>query len=328
MNSPLVCVVLLNWRNSEDTLSCLAQLAVSTYSRIRVVVVDNGSGDDSITYIQSTFPNVTVIASPYNRGFAGGMNQGIQYALAQGSDYVLLLNSDVTFSPSMISDLIVYAEVGDKLALYSPKLYRAHAPRTLLRAFDSQLERWIPAYRRWVGVKFSVDESTKPPFFWVYGVALTRGGFRLHGEGVADWGQFDSCHVDLIYGCALLLSRALLRRVGLLDERFFFFAEDLDYCLRVHDAGGCVRIVPHTAIVHALHGSTKHNSGYRQFLSARARMLLFRKHYRRFYLPLLLLNELGEVLRIMLISLRYRDVRAAKGYLRGLLVGLTLTTNT
>jgi len=251
-------------------------------------VVDNGSTDDSVEQISAAFPQVPLIRSTWNRGFAGGMNLGIKYAAAYGADYILLLNSDVTFDPDMLPILVEDAEAHEAKALVSPKIYRDHSS----------------------------------PIFWIYGFRLTRSGFAVLGESSQDRGQFDTTAIDGVYGCALLIPRKIISEVGLLDERFFFFAEDVDYCMRVRQAGYSVRIAPRAHLRHAIHGKTRTNSGRRQFLSARSRVLLFRKHYRCFNPLLLILGGVRETLRIMRCSLRYADVRAIVGYLCGLAAGL------
>lgn len=315
MKTPLLVVVLLNWHNSIDTIACLRQLQHSDYANLEVVVVDNGSTDDSVARLREAFPQLPMICSPSNRGFAGGVNQGLQYAAAAGADYVLLLNSDVRFAPEMLSRLLSAAETNG-CALYTPRILREQPPRSLAYAVRERLAA-LPMMA-WLR-----PEPPDGDFLWVHGLRLRHDGFELLGENARDCGQFDAVPVDLVYGCALLIPRSVLLQVGLFDERFFFFAEDLDYCLRVRRAGLPVQVVPAARLIHAVHGSTRSDTQWRQFLAARGRMLLLRKHRHLFRISALLRREVAEGLRIILISLRYLDLRAIRGYLRGVFAGLT-----
>lgn len=314
VNGPCLAVILLNWHNSADTLECLRQLAASDYPQLQPIVVDNGSHDDSVVRLQAAFPNVPLICSPLNRGFAGGVNQGLQYAAAINADYALLLNSDVSFAPDMLSKLLAAATTAGP-GLYTPRLLRETPPRSLSYALRQRLAR-LP------GLAWLQPEPPSGEYLWVHGLQLRHDGFDLLGEGLRDQGQFDDVPIDLVYGCALLIPRPVLLQLGLLDERFFFFAEDLDYCLRARAAGLMVRVVPAARLRHAVHGSTRGDSQWRQFLSARSRVLLLRKHRQLFRLAALLQRELLEGLRIVLISLRYLDLGAIRGYLRGVIAGL------
>ncbi len=311
---PQLVVVLLNWHNSADTLECLRQLAASNYPQLQPIVVDNGSHDDSVARLQAAFPAVPLIRSPINRGFAGGVNQGLQYAAAIGAEYVLLLNSDVHFEPDMLNKLMAAATAAGP-GLYTPRLLRETPPRSLSYALRPRLAR-LP------GLAWLRPEPPSGDYLWVHGLQLRADGFDLLGEGARDPGQFDDVPIDLVYGCALLIPRPVLLQLGLLDERFFFFAEDLDYCLRARVAGLAVRVVPAARLWHAVHGSTRSDSQWRQFLSARSRVLLLRKHRHLFRQGALLRRELLEGIRIVVISLRYLDLRAIRGYLRGVLAGL------
>jgi len=88
----LVSIILLNWNNSEDTIRCINSLKRLTYQHYNIIVVDNGSEDDSITVLNERFPGITIIQSPDNKGFTGGNNIGINHAMDSGADMVWILN--------------------------------------------------------------------------------------------------------------------------------------------------------------------------------------------------------------------------------------------
>lgn len=281
---PRLTVILLNWRNCDDTLACLYQLEGSSYPELRIIVVDNGSGDDSVARIRAAYPRVTLLALDRNHGFAGGVNPGIQLAMRAGSDYVLLLNSDVHFEPELLSMLVETAEADPQLGLLGPKEFRDRAVRRLA----------------------------------LYGFRVTRAGLRLLGWNAIDAGQLDHEQIDVITGCAMLIPRHSIERVGLLDERFFFYGEDMDYGIRVRLAGLHVRVARHAEIEHSMNGSTQGQSARRQFLLASARIRVLLKHHQLFNMPVALLFESIEAYRSCWHSLRQGDRAAALGYLRGL----------
>ncbi|MDX9956635.1 MAG: glycosyltransferase, partial [Anaerolineae bacterium] len=94
-----VAIVVLNWRKPVETLTCLESLAQLTYSNVEIIVVDNGSGDESVALIRRQYPGVQILETGMNLGYAGGNNVGIRHALAQGAEYICVLNNDVLVAP-------------------------------------------------------------------------------------------------------------------------------------------------------------------------------------------------------------------------------------
>ncbi|GAB4109449.1 MAG: glycosyltransferase family 2 protein [Roseiflexaceae bacterium] len=261
---PTLVIILLNWRNTDDTLACLAQLSnlpTNTMIQQQIVVIDNGSGGDAVDRLRAAHPQITLIAAPANAGFAGGVNQGLQYAMAIRADYALLLNSDITISSALITTLVESAQRDPQAGVLGPKVWH-----------DAKSQRYS-----------------------FYGFSVTRHGFRPLGWHAIDQGQFDHHPISAIPGCAMLISRQALERVGLMDTRFFFYFEDLDYCLRIQDAGLHVQVVPTVAIEHQLGGSTRSNPARRQFLLGFHRAIFLRKHAWRFQIGWLALQELREL---------------------------------
>ncbi len=108
--APRVCIVTLNWRGIEDTLGCLESLRQLAYPNFQVVVVDNGSGDDSVVRIADRYPEVDLVETGANLGFAGGCNVGIRRALERGADYLWLLNSDTWVDADALTAMVELAE--------------------------------------------------------------------------------------------------------------------------------------------------------------------------------------------------------------------------
>ena len=164
--------------------------------------LDNGSTDGSVPAIRDGFPMVTVLENGENLGYTGGNNVGLRYALAQGADYVLLLNNDTVLAPDFLRLLVEAAESDANVGIAGPTIYY----------YD------------------------RPALIWSAGGAIDerRGQTRMIGLDAPDEGQFGTLprEVDFVTGCALLVKRPTMERVGLLDERFFTYYEEGEWCVR------------------------------------------------------------------------------------------------
>src|SRR5215469_3218327 len=123
-NQPRVAIVLLNWNGCEDTLECIRSLRRMEYRNWHAVIVDNGSSDGSVEHPRRACPEVSVLETHRNLGFAAGNNVGIRFALENGADYVFVLNNDTTVFPKTLSQLIVFAEKHPQTALMGPRIVR------------------------------------------------------------------------------------------------------------------------------------------------------------------------------------------------------------
>ena len=219
-SAPRVSVVVLNWNGLADTRECLESLKAVSYPDYRVIVIDNGSREDEARALQSAFGDFArVVRSETNRGFAGGANIGIREALSQGSDYVLLLNNDTTVDPSFLSALVEAAQTLPALAAACPKTFFYETPEGIYST----------------GGKFS----------------LWRGVARQIGRGQRDRGQFERRerrgYAD---GVCMLIPASAIERVGLLDEEYFAYWEETDWCARAGHLGLSCYYVPGARIWH------------------------------------------------------------------------------
>lgn len=191
-----VAIVVLNWNGSKDTQLCLSSLRQLNYKNYDVIVVDNDSSDDSVERIGSDFPDVTIIETGENRGFAGGCNRGILHALSNSADFVWLLNNDTIVDPEALQRLLYRAQRDRRIAAVGSAIYFMEEPHCL---------------QAWGGGRVN---------FWL-------GRSRHFLAPVPD----DA--IDFITGASMLVSREALESVGLLDEQFFMYWEDADFCFRL-----------------------------------------------------------------------------------------------
>lgn len=215
---PEVAIIILNWNNAPDTIECLKSVGRLDYPNYCVLVVDNGSRDTSVALITTHFPQVEILRNSQNLGYAGGNNVGIRRALHMGAEWVLILNNDAIVARDCLIELVQATRCFPRGGALGPVVYQA----------DSLDEIQAAGGHFSSGLKYS----------W-------------HGGGETSTGLFGRVHeVDLLPGCALLLSRRALEQVGLFDERFFMYREDIDLCLRLSTAGYGLYLVPSAHVWH------------------------------------------------------------------------------
>ena len=199
-SQPRVDVVILNTNRREDSLECLKSLSRSTYPHVHVTVLDNASIDGSVDAIIRECPEVHVVPLTDNRGYAGNNNVGIRLALDCGAAWVLVLNEDTVVDPSCVSELVKVGESDERIGIVGPLVYHYQEPDIVQSAGGQLTGRWEAVHR---------------------------------GINERDTGQFaESADVAWISGCAILVRRAVIEQVGMLDERYFYYWEETDWCLR------------------------------------------------------------------------------------------------
>jgi GT2 family glycosyltransferase len=221
LSEPLVCCVLLNWNGWQDTVECLRALALQRYPNLHLIVVDNASTDDSVQRILESCPPdrlpYELICTPQNLGFSGGCNAGIRRALDLNADFVWLLNNDTIAPPDTLTRLLDATH--PRAGITGTVLYYHHNP-TVVQAWGGG--KVLP----WIGY---VTHFTQPEPF-----------------GPNTYLTFAS----------VLIRRQVFSDIGLLDERFFMYFDDSDFCFRASHAGWQLAIAADTAVLHKEGGST------------------------------------------------------------------------
>jgi hypothetical protein len=241
---PRIAFSILNWNQKDLTLECLASLAQLDYPNYEVVVVDNGSREDEAAVIASQFPSVTVLRNERNLGFAEGNNVALRYALEQAPDYVMLLNNDTVVDPAMLRYLVAVAEEDPQIGIVGPKINYFTEPQTIWSAGGILDRRMMP-------ILLGLDE--------------------------ADEGQHDTLReVDWVTGCALLMKTRVIREIGLIDDRFFIYFEENDWCYRAQQAGFLVFYVPAAQMWHKIEPRHQALSPRHVYLMTRNRLLFLR----------------------------------------------------
>jgi len=223
--------------------------------RVKVIVVDNGSTDKTGDAIAKEHPEVTVVSSNENLGFSGGNNVGIQKAFDLGSEYIWLLNNDTLVDKNALQ--LVDAFEDSKIGAAGSKIYFAPG-------HEYHKER------------YKDDERGK--VIWYAGGQIDWQNMIASHYGVdeVDRGQFNSIlETQFITGCSFMTKKEIIERVGLLDEKFYLYLEDLDWCMRIQKAGYKTLYFPKSVVWHVNAGSTgKPGNPTQDYYLTRNRLLI------------------------------------------------------
>lgn len=253
-----VAIIIVNWNGREDTVECLTSVnkLKTDKADVRTIVVDNGSADDSVAIIKEKFPWVEVVENHKNLGFSGGNNIGIRSALAAGAQYVWLLNNDTVVDEESLGWLLgaigvmTIGVAGSKIYFYPGREFHK--------------ERY--------------QKSERGKVLWYAGGLIDWKNMYASHRGVdeIDRGQYEEVvETEFVTGCSMLVKREVFEKIGLLDERFFLYLEDLDFCLRAKRAGFKLIYTPSSKLWHKNAGSTdRPGHALHQYYFTRNRLLI------------------------------------------------------
>ncbi len=267
-----VSVIILVWNDYDNTINCLNSLKKINYKNLDVIVVDNNSADGSCKKLEKEFSNVTFIYNQENFGYAGGNNVGITYALNNGADYFFVINNDVIIDSKDIIDRMLdyFIKIPD-LGILGPKLMQLAVTGDF---FEVNYRSGYYEFIRRFLLKKPVVETSYKDFKTI--------AFRT-----------------VVSGCALMIKREVIEKVGAFNEDFFMFVEENDLCLRTIKAGFLVGQSLHDdTIVRHLGGiSYKKNDSWKYFLLNRNKFLEFRSFEINQKVMLFLIHILGMIKR-------------------------------
>lgn len=199
---PRVAAVILNYRGVEDTKKCVLSLQQCGNQNLEIILVDNASGDGGAEQLASTFPDLPLLIQPTNLGYAGGNNAGIRYALRKNVDYILISNDDVVVENRFLDPMLAVMERDTGIGVVSPKVFYASSPQEVFAAVGE--------------------------FSWWLCTGLDKG----RDEEACRSSTLER-DVDYVPGVLLLVRREVFETVGLFDERFFMYFEDVEFSRRV-----------------------------------------------------------------------------------------------
>lgn len=268
---PRVTIVVLNWNNGPDTIACLASIEKLDYPAYRVLIVDNGSSDDSEYQIRKAFPNVAFLQTGANLGYAEGNNVGIQHAILEDPDYIFVLNNDTLLASDLLGRLVQAAEQDPKVVMTGPTMYCTDPADKL----------------------FAVGSFVN----WKAGTIHHRGMFQP-ANLFSD--LCDNNPVDFIVGCGVLVKSSFIREAGVLDPDYYLNYEDVEWGVRANKRGYKVLHVPSAVMWHKISAKLGLASPANTYYMTRNALLFFwRNGYgwqRWFTLMLIIARTLRTIL--------------------------------
>lgn len=270
--------IILSWNNYEDIVSCICSIKNSTKTPDTIVIVDNHSTDGSPIKIHEKYKddtNVHIIINDDNYGFAKGINIGIKYAIEDGSNFVFIVNDDADISSTCIEHLLDAFNLSPDIGIASPRIFYGKSQRI-----------WQGA-SQFSGLKIGVNSLEK----------------NLEASQCSIENQFVSCAT----GCAMLISSNVMNKIGLFDQDFFFYFEDLDFTTRVIDGGFKIVYVPISEVYHKIDNIEKdRTSPFVMYNLSKSYILFAAKRFTGFYFAYAIILHL-------FVYTPYRIIQIIKG---------------
>jgi len=291
---PLVCVLVLNWNRRQITCDCIESLLKSTYPNFRVVVIDNGSTDNSVSAFRARFGDrIKIIENKTNVGYARGFNAGLKYGFGQTpAEFCLVMNNDTIIDSRSISELVKVAGIDGKIGFTTGKVFYYDSPSTL---------QTVGKYEH--------------PIRW--------NGDHI-GNREEDRGQYDKV-IELHFADDIftLVSKALYEDVGGYDPMFFLQGEEYDWQARAKKKGYRIMYTPFAKLWHRESMTIGRNSALKAYYDARNPMLVILLHQSAgFFRKYVRYHLCRDIFRSSLVSLKQGNMTKAIAKWQGFLSGI------
>ena len=247
-SKPLIGIVLVNYNGMKFMPDCLKSLTKITYPNAKLVIIDNASTDGSADWVEQIYPSLNLLRLQSNSGITGGNNTGIKWCLQQQCEYILLLNNDTVVMPDFLNYLVEHA---DNRTMTVPKIY----------FYDQKelINNHIGAFSYWRVIHLD----------WFYGMKDSPASCCVRNASMANT-------------CALLVPRQVITDVGIMDDQFFIYFDDIDFIARAIRKRFKIKFVPNAIIYHRESSSTGGaESPLTVYYQARNRLYFCLKHNRR-----------------------------------------------
>lgn len=293
--SPRVTIITINYNQLHHTLDLLKSLEHVTYPDVEVIVVDNASTVNPKDIINHAYPNVKVLVSEKNLGFAGGNNLGIAEATGE---YVLFLNNDTEVDPGFLEPLVQLFQSNPKAGAASSKIIYHNSDNIIQYAGSTCLNPYT-------------------------------GRNKRIGYMEKDMGQHDSLReTDLAHGCAMMVPKRVIDQVGMMPELFFLYYEEIDWCESIKRAGYKIYCVPTSKVFHKESMSVGKKSTLKTYYMTRNRLLFMRRNSSGLSKALAFMYFACFALPKNILSyLAHREIEHVKAFWRGCIWNLTHLSN-
>lgn len=272
---PLVSIIIVNWNSKEDLKECLESFFKKVkYSSYEIILVDNASKDDSVNFVKKNFPQVRIIQSDSNLGFAGGNNLGFDKSKGK---YVLFLNNDTIIAEDFLTPLVEFIEDRNDVGIVQPKIL-FHRPGTSLHHKINSV-----------------------------GSFLLKSGFLYHQDfGKTDKNVKEPYEIFTAYGACFLARKKIIDTLGLFDPTYFAYFEETDLCHRVWLNGWKIMVLPNVRIYHKGAKTAKRlPTAFIQYHSFKNRIFTYLKNLDnvnliKIFIPHLIICEISSFIYLLL----------------------------
>lgn len=244
---PLVYLLILNYKGYDDTCECIESLLEIQYSNCKLLIIDNDSQDGSEERLRERYPDIEIIQTHKNLGFAGGNNVGIKYAMDKSADYIGILNNDIIVDKNFLNVLVSTMESDKEIGIIGPAVCDYNNRGKVISA----------------GAKMSL----------------------LTGEGVYIYVNEDYANIsrnvimcDYVNGCCMLVSADTINKVGYLPEIYFMYFEETEWCLKARKCGLKVVCDTSSVIWHKESAAIGDDSPLKQYYLSRNRVLFIKRN--------------------------------------------------
>ena len=242
---PLVSIISINFNQPDVTAEMIESLRKVSYPNVEVIIVDNASSKGDVDKLKVEYPEIILIKSNENRGFAGGNNLGIKQSKGE---YILLLNNDTEVDPGFVEPMVAKFQKNPSIGAISPKIYFHHTPNMLQFTGISEINKYTTRSTGW-------------------------------GFGKMDEGQFDEDKESFFaHGAAMMVPRSVIKKVGMMAEIYFLYYEEMDWGQRIRNAGYKIFYVHNSKIYHKESVSTGKESPLKTYYMNRARIIYMRRN--------------------------------------------------
>lgn len=284
MKAPMnksVCIIILNWNSHKDTIECVESCRTLDYAPYEIVLVDNASGDGSENILRESFPSLKLIQTGANLGYAGGNNVGIRYALEENADYIWLLNNDTVVTPHALNTLVAHAETAPSIGMVGSKILSYFEPSRLLSAGGR--------------------------------IEMNTGVTEHIGFGCEDRGQFDqSSDCGYLTGCSLLVKRRVIEDIGLMNEAYFLYFEETEWCLKAIGKHYRLIYAPESIVYHKESVSVRKIAGLMHYYLTRNRLYFLQRNGIRVQWRKRVAGDVNSLLR----CIKRKEILAARYILK------------
>jgi GT2 family glycosyltransferase len=288
---PNIYAVIVNWNRPDDTCICIQSLLDVDGYTITIIVVDNGSTDRSVEVISGRFPQVILLKQASNLGFAGGYNAGLRQALEFGADFVFIINNDAWIDSAAFQHL-----------------FQCFSPDT-------------------AAVCPLIFYASKPDIIWSSGAISNRFTLEIKDEfenqPISSKMDVPFLERDFVTGCGMLLTREALLKIGLFDEDFHLYYEDMDFSRRIRKAGWRLRVNPRAKMWHKVSSSSGGRGSLNErYWMARSSVRFFRKHAVWWQIPPIIFWRTGSAILNTWRLARYQRWSSIIAFWNGLKDGM------